>query len=305
MERPPQLGDLLVSVGIISKQQLVQALDHQKQYGGRLGEVLVKLGACTEDDIRGALDAQEKRTPLAQRLAVIKGRQVGAETQTATAMEVAWRSTQLFEREMRRISKDVKDISQLLAEMSLQVEAARKTAVASPETGGQVLGQLWEQLSVVVRELGFYAIELAPAALEDANLLVVLRQYAAHYRTCYDGTLEIGLRSDDVRMSHQTAIGLFRAIQCVVRGVGNSEGNRDVRLFLAVEEDQATAILEFERVVSTSGALGDPVGEMEDRVGILGGSIERQEDGDAIRITCRAPVGQLPPGPKAGGIVVS
>ncbi len=305
MERAPQLGDLLVSVGIISRDQLAQALEHQKQYGGMLGQVLVKLGTCTDDDIRGALEAQQRRTPLAQRLAVIKGRQGATEVLPAASPEVAWRFFQLHEREMRRIAKDVQDVCQLLGGMGLQIDAARKTLAEQPASVEGVLRQIWEQLSVVVRELGYYSVELAPAALEEGSLLTILKQYAAHYHTCYGGNLEIGLRSDDLRMSNQTALGLFRALQSLMRGIGNSEADRNACIYLSVEGEQAVAVIEFERLRFSSGGMGDPVGELEEWIALLGGHTEREEHVDRIRITCRAPVGPVPPGPRAGTIVVS
>jgi signal transduction histidine kinase len=236
---------------------------------------------------------------------VIKGRQSGVEAPVVTTTEATWRCTQVFEREMRRVAKDVQDVCQLMSEMSLQVDVARKTLAANPAGADSVLGRMWEQLSVVVRELGYYAVELAPAALEEGNLLTVLKQYSAHYHACYGGSLEIGLRSDDLRMSHQTALGMFRALQSLMRGVGNSEASRDTRVYLSVEDEHAVAIIEFERIRSSGGAMGDPIGEMEERIALIGGQTERQDDDDRIRITCRAPVGQLPPGPRAGAIVVS
>lgn len=43
-----RLGDLLVDLGIISREQLLQALEVQKQTGGKLGRILIQLGFVTE-----------------------------------------------------------------------------------------------------------------------------------------------------------------------------------------------------------------------------------------------------------------
>ena len=52
------LGELLVERGILSRQQVQEAVDHQKGNGGLFGEVLVKLGYATEENIAQALTTQ-------------------------------------------------------------------------------------------------------------------------------------------------------------------------------------------------------------------------------------------------------
>ena len=50
------IGDLLVTMGRISKQQLAKALDLQKEGGGeKLGQILVSMGVISEDEIMKAL----------------------------------------------------------------------------------------------------------------------------------------------------------------------------------------------------------------------------------------------------------
>lgn len=53
-----QLGELLIERGIISRQQLDEALTVQKDRGGLIGEVLVELGFAKEEDITQALTTQ-------------------------------------------------------------------------------------------------------------------------------------------------------------------------------------------------------------------------------------------------------
>ena len=50
-----RLGELLVSEGLVSPEELQEALEFQKERGGLLGTALVRLGSVTEDGIRGAL----------------------------------------------------------------------------------------------------------------------------------------------------------------------------------------------------------------------------------------------------------
>ncbi len=53
-----RLGEILVKDKLISSDQLKQALDHQKQNGGRLGSCLVKLGLVSDEDITAVLSRQ-------------------------------------------------------------------------------------------------------------------------------------------------------------------------------------------------------------------------------------------------------
>ncbi|MDF2486564.1 MAG: hypothetical protein K0R46_2732 [Herbinix sp.] len=53
-----RLGDILISAGIISEEQLMQALKRQKEYGQKLGETLIDLGFTNEMEIANALHGQ-------------------------------------------------------------------------------------------------------------------------------------------------------------------------------------------------------------------------------------------------------
>ncbi|HSA30727.1 MAG TPA: ATPase, T2SS/T4P/T4SS family [Candidatus Omnitrophota bacterium] len=53
-----KLGEILIQQGLISEEQLKDAISRQKRERGRLGEILVKMGTLTEDDIIAALGTQ-------------------------------------------------------------------------------------------------------------------------------------------------------------------------------------------------------------------------------------------------------
>ena len=53
-----RLGEMLVKAGILTQDQLQEALEGQKKNGGRLGFNLVKLGFVREDDITQLLSEQ-------------------------------------------------------------------------------------------------------------------------------------------------------------------------------------------------------------------------------------------------------
>lgn len=53
-----KIGQLLIDSGIISRKDLSQALEIQKQFGGRIGTILINLGALTEKDLLKGLSEQ-------------------------------------------------------------------------------------------------------------------------------------------------------------------------------------------------------------------------------------------------------
>ncbi len=53
-----RLGEILIEDGVLSKEDLQKALDHQKKEGGVIGQVLVRLGLLTEELLIAALGKQ-------------------------------------------------------------------------------------------------------------------------------------------------------------------------------------------------------------------------------------------------------
>jgi hypothetical protein len=54
----PRLGDLFVQRGLINQQQLEEALEEQRENGGKLGEILVEKGWVSRVDLAGVISKQ-------------------------------------------------------------------------------------------------------------------------------------------------------------------------------------------------------------------------------------------------------
>ncbi|MBF0369466.1 MAG: Flp pilus assembly complex ATPase component TadA [Magnetococcales bacterium] len=67
-KKKARLGDLLVQNGIITNDQLVQALGHQKKSGKKLGEALVELELVTDKKLQGFLAQQRKKVRIGDQL---------------------------------------------------------------------------------------------------------------------------------------------------------------------------------------------------------------------------------------------
>ncbi|MEO5378824.1 MAG: Flp pilus assembly complex ATPase component TadA [Magnetococcus sp. DMHC-6] len=63
-----RLGDLLVQDGIISEEQLMTALTHQRESGKKLGQALVSLGFVTDEKLQSFLAQQRKKVRIGDQL---------------------------------------------------------------------------------------------------------------------------------------------------------------------------------------------------------------------------------------------
>jgi hypothetical protein len=119
-----RLGDIFVERGLISDQQLQEALAQQRATGGKLGEILVELGFVTRVCLAGVISEQWDDLRVSQ-----SGRKT-AETEArraadvgASVVEVALRerlealTAELADRD-RRIAQQEATISALLATRS-------------------------------------------------------------------------------------------------------------------------------------------------------------------------------------------
>jgi len=53
-----RLGELLIEDGLISKENLEEALEHQRNQGGLIGQIFIRLGYLTEEQLVAALGRQ-------------------------------------------------------------------------------------------------------------------------------------------------------------------------------------------------------------------------------------------------------
>jgi hypothetical protein len=119
-----RLGDIVVERGLITNDQLQQALDHQRQTGGKLGEILVELGLLTRMALAGVLSEQWDQLRLTE--SGRKTAETGARRATVvgpTAVEIALRerlealTEELAKRDERIVQQDA-TIAALLRRLS-------------------------------------------------------------------------------------------------------------------------------------------------------------------------------------------
>ncbi|MEK7364307.1 MAG: GspE/PulE family protein, partial [candidate division NC10 bacterium] len=60
------LGQMLVDLGVLTKQQLAQALERQRQTRRRLGQILIEMQIIDEDCLLECLARQFQREPISR-----------------------------------------------------------------------------------------------------------------------------------------------------------------------------------------------------------------------------------------------
>ena len=116
-----RLGDIFVERGLITDEQLREALDQQRAMGGKLGEILVELGFITRVGLAGVISEQWDELRVSQsgrKMAETDARR--AASAGASVVELALRdrlellTAELAERD-RRIAQQDETIAALLS----------------------------------------------------------------------------------------------------------------------------------------------------------------------------------------------
>jgi hypothetical protein len=118
-----RLGDIIVERGLITAEQLDQALEVQRESGGKLGEVLVELGFITRVGLAGVITEQwddlrvteggRKNAETNARSAALAGSSV---VETALRERLETMTVELAARDQRIAQQDA-TISALLAQL--------------------------------------------------------------------------------------------------------------------------------------------------------------------------------------------
>ena len=120
----PRLGDLFVQRGLINQAQLAEALEEQRENGGKLGEILVEKGWVSRVDLAGVISKQWDGIGLTTSGQKARDAAVRAEASSATnVVERALRDrveelTQEVASKEERIQRQSSTIDALLARIA-------------------------------------------------------------------------------------------------------------------------------------------------------------------------------------------
>lgn len=89
VENPLRLGDILIQKGLLTKEQLIKALDYQKIYGGRLGNILIDFGLVE----KAVINEVSKLIPLKLKLGeILLQKNILTEEQLSLALQFQQKS---------------------------------------------------------------------------------------------------------------------------------------------------------------------------------------------------------------------
>lgn len=88
-QRRKPIGEILINMGLISKQDVAQALGHQRKHGGFFGDALINLGLATETEVEWGLAKQYD-------LAFVSLRPENIDRETAASVPVEWARAHLI-----------------------------------------------------------------------------------------------------------------------------------------------------------------------------------------------------------------
>lgn len=82
-----KLGELLIEKKVITKEQLQEVLDYQKQYGGRIGNICVSMGFVTESELENILNSHKRKRGKIGDILLEKGLVTKEQIDKATEMQ--------------------------------------------------------------------------------------------------------------------------------------------------------------------------------------------------------------------------
>jgi len=200
----------------------------------------------------------------------------------------------------RRISRELHDeISQSLAAMALDLEAAQVAGSAVREGAIERLGDMRDRLLTALGEVNRIILDLRPTLLEDMGLLSALRWYASQRLDPVGVSVHVRSAGTDERLQPHMETMVYRIAQEAVTNVAKHARARNVWL------STRRASRHFTLSVRDDGCGFDPtsvLSDPDDRVGIglfgmkeraslVGGSVDiRSAIGRGTRIVVRVPL---------------
>lgn len=199
------------------------------------------------------------------------------------------------EEERARLQRDLHDsLGPLLGSIAMRVEAARNLVAASaaPQEVDRVLASIGSDAETAVVEVRRFIDELAPTALDDADLGTALRRLVDGYAGS-GLRIELRLPAALPPLDTATEIAVYRVAGEALRNAVRHSGATRCEVVLTVTDR------DLELVVADDGGglRGEPAGvgrrAMADRVQALGGAldlVEPDQGGVVVRATLREAV---------------
>jgi signal transduction histidine kinase len=208
--------------------------------------------------------------------------------------------------ERRRIARDLHDSTgQNIIAATL---VAGRIEQALPESARADFHQLGDMLQQSIREIRTVSYLLHPPLLDEAGLVLAVRNYVEGYSKRSGVVVDLDLPSDLERMSPEAELALFRVVQEALTNVSRHSGSATARIRVAQKSvgGKAAVVLTVEdagkgiahligiprRRVGARGSADTGVGlaSMRERLQQVGGRLDIQSAVGQTVVTATVPV---------------
>lgn len=223
-----------------------------------------------------------------------------------TTRELAASLMRAQDDERRRIARDLHDSTgQNIIAATLLAGRIEQTL---PETARAEFQQLGDMLQQSIREIRTVSYLLHPPLLDEAGLVLAVRNYVEGFSKRSGVVVDLDLPADLERMSPETELALFRVVQEALTNVSRHSGSATARIRVAEESHagRAAVVLTVEdagkgiphlvgiprRRVGTRGGADTGVGlaSMRERLQQVGGRFDIQSTVGRTVVTASVPV---------------
>jgi signal transduction histidine kinase len=194
------------------------------------------------------------------------------------------------EEERRRLRRDLHDgLGPMLANLTLQLEAARDLLANDPAAADALLAKLTAQAQEGIADIRRLVYELRPPALDEFGLLFAIQEQAAQYR--YTG-IEFRLDAPDRLPALPAAVEVaaYRIAQEALTNVVRHAGARCCDIRLTVTDDLCLDIRDDGKGIQPGGITGVGLNSMRERADELGGVCTIDSSADGTHVRARLPL---------------
>jgi signal transduction histidine kinase len=194
------------------------------------------------------------------------------------------------EEERRRLRRDLHDgLGPMLANLTLQLEAARDLLADDPAAADALLAKLTAQAQGAIADIRRLVYELRPPALDEFGLLFAIQEQAAQYS--YTG-IQFRLDAPDRLPALPAAVEVatYRIVQEALTNVVRHAGARCCEIFLTVTDDLYLDIRDDGWGIHSGDTTGVGLNSMRERADELGGVCTIDSSADGTHVRARLPL---------------
>jgi len=222
----------------------------------------------------------------------------------STLLQMSSRLLAIQEEERRRIAREVHDsTSQEMTALTLNLGALKASALALPERARNQIAESLALAKQVAREIRTFSYLLHPPMLNELGLWAALRMFIQEFRerSGLEVSLQIPKQLESNKLDNNQQLALYRFVQEALANVHRHSGSKTASVEFRRERGTIQASVAdagrgmsptlLARLRHPKGlAAGVGISGMHERLGIVGGQLDIQSDGDGTKFTAIIPV---------------